>query len=222
MRNYLSSRMTSEQFYQACIGLFKLMNSNFSQSGKDGLVGSTPLDEAVITSMELIDIMRKRTNAQIVNAVFLTDGGANGVYQFLDHKGLVGNMSEHQFILEDHKTFHQYLLVPGEMTPTLLQLVRDRKNVNVVGFFIGTYYESFFKKANKSELKRSWDENGFVISTECGYNELYILRSERLKIKDTEKLMGSNIEDIAKKFTANLSSMSKQRVILDKFIKQIA
>jgi hypothetical protein len=236
MRNYLSSRMSVKQFQDACVNLFGLMPDGRYRGGpsSDNLIGCTPLDEAIITAIELVKRIRQRTNAQVVNAVFLTDGGANTVSSYQDGSGHIRHMQHNaRYIIDDRLTHKVYDFVFHGMTPTMLRILRDRNHINVVGFYIGGYWEGFFKDLNAKNTKaltKQFEEDGYVISTEWGYNELYItsggdaLRVRDVKIAPQKIEAGSDgfVKAAADNLMKQGRAVLKQRLMLERFVKMIA
>jgi len=236
MRCYLSSRMTTSQFHEACINIFALMSDGEFHGGPtdDNLIGCTPLNEAIITTIDLMKDFRNRTKAQIVNAIFMSDGAANTVSAFVNGRGTTCSLDRHtRYLIDDRATHKVYDFVQHEMTPTMIRILRDRQNINVVGFYIGGSWESFFHgedDKSRKEIAKKFKEEGFVVATAWGYNELYITHSgDQWKVKEG-KIRPSKIakgtdkyeEELTKRFIAERKAVLKQRVMLDRFVKMIA
>jgi hypothetical protein len=121
------------------------------------------------------------------------------------------------------------------MTPTMLKILKDRQNINVVGFYIGGSWEGFFSDltpGQRSALKKEFSENSFVISTQWGYDELYItragddwkLKEKPLKPNQKKYELGTEAYEVAleKNFNDKRKAIMKQRIMLDRFVKMIA
>lgn len=244
MRCYLSSRMNQNQYYAACVNLFALMPKGVYQGGAvgDSLIGCTPLDEAVTTAIDLIKELRNRTKAQIVNAIFLTDGGANTVSEYIDENGRTKRMhGKNRYVVEDQLTrkHYEFSNSDDEMTPVMLEILRDRQNINVVGFYV-TQRLGYALMLNLNEdddiktMEKQFDQDGYVVCSNWGFNELYILKGgENLRIKEVSlepKRNGVKVEpgtpEFLKLATENLAKRGwatrKQRLMLDRFVKLIA
>jgi len=237
MRNYLSSRMSPKEFQAACTHLFGMMPNHRwkDTTTEDSLIGCTPLNEAIVVAVDLMDVFRKETNAQIVNAIFLTDGGANTVHHYITESGSTDSLSRHTFVIDDHETHRVYTFDQSGMTPTLFRILRDRQNINVVGFYIeaGSYYgwQQFFpsQQGSVSKLEKEYQQNGFLISTEWGYNELYIIKGgAAMRVKETSiadpqsGTMTERLDAIAKSLETQQAGIHKQRIMLDRFVGMIA
>jgi hypothetical protein len=247
MRMYLSSRMTAGEFHDACINLFALMPNGTYAGGPtaDNLIGCTPLDESIIASIDIIKEFRRKTNAQIVNAVFLTDGGANTVSSYLNESGRTTHMgyggyyynrsssSSTKYLIDDRETHKTYGFTVGDMTPTMVKILRDRNNIHAVCFYIDGSWEHFFTNVDdkvRAEVAKQFQEDGFVVSTQWGFDEVYIVkRSDGWRMKE-QSLKPSKVEvgspEFLKKAQENFIKqglqLSKQRIMLDRFIKMIA
>lgn len=238
MRCYLSSAMTAKQFQAACVNLFALTITGHFTGGPsaDHLIGCTPLDEAIVTTIDLMGDFRQRTRAQVVNAVFLTDGDANTVSAYLNKKGKKQELnSATRYLIDDRQTHKVYDFDTSTMTPTLLQILRDRQDINVVGFYIGGHWSKFFYGADdktRTELARQFEENNYVIATDWGYNELYITnRGDSLRVHehslkpDTKKFPLGSPEyevELNKNFSAHRHMLKKERLMLDRFVQMIS
>jgi Kyanoviridae peptidase len=236
MRTYLSSRMTGPEFNDACVNLFLLMPNGQYVGGPadDKLVDCTPLDEAIVTTIDLMHEFRRRTKTQIVNAIFLTDGGANTVSEYHDSSGRKASMRPgERYMLDDRPAHKVYEFTRSDMTPTMLTLLRDRQNINVIGFYIQGRWQGFFSTTDKNvlaALDKQFKEDGYVVSTEWGYSELYITSGGKLKIKavnmtpaaSTAKGTPEYAKALVSLFTKQGQAISKQRFMLDRFVKLIA
>jgi hypothetical protein len=248
MRNYISSKMVPAEFVAACVNLFALMPDGRFSGGPtaDNLIGCTPLDESIITTIDLIKEFKTKTGAQIIHSIFLTDGGANTVSQYFDMAGNTCNMggrnyyynspttnSGTKYLVDDRETHKTYAFTIGNMTPTMVKILRDRNNINAVCFYVGGQWDNFFTSAidnvKRTQLNKEFQENGFVISTEWGFNATYITKQADWRLKDI-RLRPQKIEvgtpeylkQVEKNFIAQGQNLMKQRILLDHFVGMIA
>jgi hypothetical protein len=226
--NFLSSRMSQRQFFDASVNLFALMPNGVWKGGPKvaSLCTCTPLDEAVVGAMSLVHEFRTKNKIQIVNAVFLTDGDANTVSRYrTDTMSLKSMNGYEQFLLEDRLTHKTYEFNASNLTPTLLRVMRDRENINVVGFYVGgsSYFRHFFPLADamkQTVLEQQLKSDGFVISTEWGYDELYI--TDVVVPQDKEIHASTEKESLSQSFLNERTATSKERIMLTSFVKMIA
>ena len=255
MRMYLSSRMSPGEFHDACVNIFALMPNGAYFDHRTGgptadtLIGCTPLDESIITCIDLIKDFKQKTHAEIVNAIFLTDGGANTVNAYYDQSGRETSMGGYgsynygygynsrstnvKYLIDDRATHKVYGFTIGDMTPTMVKILRDREGIHAVCFYIDGSWATFFKDlddAKQALLNKQFAEDGYVVSTEWGFDEVYITRRgsgwrvKDQKLRPQKAVVGTPefLEDVEKNFMKQGLNMMKQRIMLDRFVKMIA
>ena len=251
MRMYLSSRMSPGVFHDSCVNLFAMMPGGTFHGGprSDNLIGCTPLNEAIITTIDLVKDFRQKTNAQIINAIFLTDGGANTVSEYYNENGQPTSMggcgysynygrlaapATTRYLVDDRATHKVYEFTIGDMTPTMVRILRDRNNIHAVCFYIDGEWEYFFTStiddAKRADVGKQFNEDGYVVSTEWGFDEVYItkrgdvwrVKDVRLRPQKVEVGSPEYIKKLDENFVKQGQNMMKQRIMLDRFIKMIA
>ena len=75
LRNFLSSRMKVEEMNFAMTALWAASDRHWLQT--DGM-GGTPLNDAILIAPKIVNDFRVKNKLEIVNTIFLTDGGSNG------------------------------------------------------------------------------------------------------------------------------------------------
>ena len=115
----------------------------------------------------------------------------------------------------------------------MVKILRDRNNIHAVCFYIDGSWQNFFTStlddAKTKALTKQFQENGFVISTEWGFDEVYITRRADWRVKDV-RLRPQKIEagtpeymkQVEKNFIAQGQNLMKQRLMLDRFVGMIA
>jgi hypothetical protein len=181
-----------------------------------------------------------------VNAIFLTDGGANTVASYLNERGQSTSMyggggyyynrsanTNAKYLIDDRETHKVYSFTVGEMTPTMVKILRDRNNIHAVCFYVDGSWEHFFTKVDdkkRKEAAKQFNEDGYVVSTEWGFDEVYIIkRMDGWRVKDVnlkpQKVEPGSPEFLKKaqeNFIKQGQQLMKQRIMLDRFIKMIA
>jgi len=270
LRNYLSSRMNARDYNKGLLNMCILANrykrthtySQFSYypCPKDDDLKCTPLNGAILLSEHVIRKFKKDNNLQNVNAVFLTDGEASGsaskydITKDSEHARMQGQMfgrdckrDKANAYVKDNKTKKNYLISRGGyavrnkgMTPALLDVVKDRLGINIVGFFIlnsfsnnnlwryvpqqkhVTYQagQDFYAKWIKQVKK-----NGYFIMEESGYDEYYVIKGDGLKdplpIEDLNVKPDMTAHRMAQNFMKKNNAFKANRVILSRFIDLI-
>lgn len=157
--NVLSSRMNNNEFNASCNILLNAFNDYGAISGTPTWfhLGSTPLNEAIISSFEIAENFKKENRLDVVNLVFLTDGEANRIVAkyvpdikgALTHKSYNSFNSSSKTFLRDPvtqatvlfsnnkspRTEPAHKILPS-MTTALIALLKQRISCNIVGFYI--------------------------------------------------------------------------------------
>lgn len=211
MRNILSSRMNSSELNQAYTLLWA-MSVHCSDCDP---MGGTPLNQAIVATEFLVKQFRERSKVQIVNTIFLTDGGSNGIKGVMqDSKTVrrtstydsIGTRKKVKYILQDKvmkKDYHffgstLYGQMNGEeVTTNLLKILKDRVGGNLIGFYLYDYANfknvagAFFGGTSNldtnffKKMQHSWSENKFVPVTNFGYDDYYVLNARAMKFTNT-------------------------------------
>jgi hypothetical protein len=248
MRNILSSRMNSSELNEAYVILWAMSRH---ASPKDPMSG-TPLNQAIVATEYLVKQFKDRTKVQIVNTIFLTDGGSNNI------AGIVGRKNDSNwdiktskpkkisYVLQDKVTKKDYYFTKRydndnrlngeEVTNNLLRILKDRTGCNLIGFYLYEYssfknvFNSFFGYDNidnvfRDKMQKSWSENKFVPVSNYGYDDYYILNAKEMRGANKNELsVNSSMSKakIARSFMTFSEKKSLNRVLLQRFISKIA
>ncbi len=247
MRNILSSRMNSSELNEAYIILWAMSRH---QSPKDPMSG-TPLNQAIVATEHLVKQFKDRTKVQIVNTIFLTDGGSNPVAGIVGRKNYcwdeAGKRRKYSYVLQDKvmkKDYYftnqndsgDYRLNGDEVTNNLLRILKDRTGCNLIGFYLYEHssfknvFHAFYGYAGiddtfRDKMQKSWSENKFVPVSNYGYDDYYILNAKEMRGANKNVLsVDSSMSKakIAKSFMTFSEKKSLNRVLLQRFISKIA
>ena len=236
--NFLSSKMKSSEF-KASLDMFWLVAdaaSSYTHSQYIPLgysLCSTPLDEAIVCAIDIVPKFRANNKVQIVNTIFLTDGTSSG-------NRIPHSCSSRKGYIIDPKT-HKTYAVKDVPTNALLEILRDRTQANVIGFFLQSgktaplHYFNVWSKDNScysrndaaaNAAETSWKTNGFFVRPNSGYNEEYIIRSDD-HVTTTDIHMdscatGSTATRIKNALVKDACARNKSRVLLGRFINIIS
>ena len=129
------------------------------------------------------------------------------------------------------------------LTDTLLKVLKLRTGCKVLGFYVdskktlsnGTlnryfpesnYWNSDAKLFDRKKVKAEFRKNKvLVVSENTGYDELYLLAGGEMNVSDTEMATPSENAkkgEIKRLFASTLKSNKTSRVVLNKFITQVA
>jgi len=129
------------------------------------------------------------------------------------------------------------------LTDALLKVLKHRTGSKVLGFFIDEkttlsrstlnryfpeydYYESGNKTFDRKKVTAEFRKNKVLVATEnTGYDELYLLAGGKLDVIDAEMPQPSENAkkgEIKRLFAGSLKNSKTSRVVLNKFITQVA
>jgi len=235
MRNILSSRMNVTELNNAYNLLWAMSKSGSHMEP----MGGTPLNGAIVVTEQLVNQFKARSKVQIVNVIFLTDGGSNTI------KGVTGTdignrwTGDTKYIIQDKVMKKDYYLTDhiyssaNEITINLLKILKDRTGCNLIGFYlhdrssnrvVHEFYGYAIEEKFRAATVKSWNENKFIPVTNHGYDDYYIINTPAMK--DTENKLEVNSTmtkaKIAKEFMKFSEKKAVNRILLKRFIDKIA
>ena len=229
--------------------LTKMTQDNFIH-GVDGMgvyeMGGTPLNETIFAASYLYKKFVKNTKVEKVNTVFLTDGESNHLtanklrkdedgreWTSRSHVGQSGtsvNFNDPKSGYQQHK-----LVEPGydswsarsfDVTSKLIQYYRWITGSNVVGYRLCNEKPAAITRFqnNRDEFTKVWRKNGYVIEKNLGYNELYIIKMGKSfgEVEEMNANSNSTKSKLRNEFKKHIKSKSFHKILLSKFVDQIA
>lgn len=208
-------------------------------------LNSTPLNEAVTFANHFIPMFREMYKLDIVNTIFLTDGDGNFTDTIITPDNMpknantyygIGYRAPSNIIVTNPKTKIFGQSNPGQpITAALLDLLRKSTGTNLVGYFI-------MPSAGRRTVQRVLDISGlsrvedvhnimskirkdkFYSLSTYAYDKYFLVSSEDLIIHDEEMEVTSDTSkrDLMKAFIKNRKSKLMNRILLNKFIEEIA
>jgi len=204
-------------------------------------LGGTPLNGAIVNAMNFIPKYRNKNNIQKLNVVFITDGASNdSSNRRVDDEGKSERPdSKSKVVYSDPVTKKSYNR--GEYkrqnyatTSLLLNALKDRVKCNVVGFFLAQSRGSrvsnhdlyhVFPNQDTKMLRKILKRDKVLVSESQGYDEYYFVAGgSNLRIDDGELAIDDSMTrgKMAKGFTNYMKGKVVNRVLLNKFVEQIA
>jgi hypothetical protein len=225
LRNVLSSRMNAPTLNKAmeCLWMMQSLNAECDP------MGSTPLNQAILCTDHLVREFQKKSKAEIVSAVILTDGASDGV-RFNSVRGVPGKSNVY-YVTDPvtKKTIHMDNGYGYRFTSGCLEILRARVDCHVVGFYIYSgsldYLSHFGINSSDPKLLAQWKENKFIGAKSAGYDEYYIVNASSMRNARDESLnIGNNvtINKAAKEFIRYSEKKKISRGMLTNFIDRIA
>lgn len=243
----LSHKMTSSEFnfvYQ------RLLCRPYNLVKKYRLNG-TPLNQSLVFMIDYIGKFIKQNQSEKTSFILLTDGDGSALsgYQSQLKNGRSWSTTGHvnkKCYLTDPITKKEYDLSNDsiEQTALLLQVIKDRYNTTNIRFYIMPPYSRSVREylrqntpkdaaisnyAQTAEivdgiLKQMRKNDCAVMTNVEGVDEMYLV-SANAKIEDDISIKADstmNSKQLAKNFTQVMSRNKTSRVLLDKFIGQVA
>lgn len=249
--NILSSSMKNQTYRKFAndllnIGDAYMPHKYYRRTYKSGYIkegmnlGGTPLNATIQVASNVVNDFRKRTRSEIVNVIFLTDGeDSNTLWtdNELGRSQRIGPSNYHSVsYVEDEESAKTYRVSDKGVTPTLLQILKDRTGCNLIGFYILPKSKRYFQNAmarfnmmmTEDGYKQFRDEKFFSVSG-YGYSEYFLIPGgEDLSTEDDSltDILGDVKDVSARKLKGAFLKMNQNRltnrVLLSKVIKEIA
>ena len=215
-------------------------------------LGGTPLNGAIVNAMNFIPKYRDKNGIQNLNVVFITDGASNdNSNSRVDYSEEASNDKYNSYrsyggngtvnVYYDPITKKEYLRSSfrgaGQVTTaTLLTMLKDRTKCNVVGFFLAQTSGKSGKVSNRDiqymfpnqdprDLRKVLRKDKVLVCESMGYDEYYFVPGgEALAIDDGELEVNGDMTrgKMAKGFANYMKGKLVNRVLLNKFVEQIA
>ena len=144
-------------------------------------------------------------------------------------------------VLRDTKTKKEYMTGYREMTDHLLEALRERTGTKVLGFYIASgkkidrwtmekYFPTYSldgqKVFNRKKVLAEFRKNKcLVVKHNSAYDEFYLLAGGNMQVSDGQMATPSENakkSEIKRLFTSTLKENKDSRVVLNKFISQVA
>lgn len=201
-------------------------------------LGGTPLDDAIMASIQIHKEFVKSNRLDIVNTVFLTDGDSHPIEANIQGRERVQRTSlwymPRQSVIKfiDPVTRKQYRVSNSNYTKVLLQMFRDHTNSNAIGYRIVTLNKNRLRselrgvtydqlESMHSELKK----NRFTTIPNQGYTEFFaIAGGKHLEVSNTsmEVADDASVAKIRSAFKKANGNRKSTRLLLTKFIDLVA
>ena len=250
MHEYFNEKMSGREF-NAQLKNLVFLGKSLDYSGLVAPEGhgmsSTPLNEAIIAAHDMIGDFKTETGKEKINAIFLTDGGADSCRNYWDVDeneekhiyGSYGYRDKKYMVLRDSKT-KRIIYSSGQgsnklgMTSSLLDNLGKRHKINVIGFHITErrvinqqiHYSVGYEKGD--DLKRFCTKNGYVPISNQGYDTYFLINDKNLDKEATFDDADHNPDgSVAKgklrtQFRKFTSARKVNKMMLNEFVSIVA
>ena len=224
---------TRYQYYYSNKHAYYGIPNNFS-------LGGTPLDDTIIAAKSVIEEFKMKSRAQIVNAVFLTDGQSNRSHEYLGSDNKVRGFGRGDAVhIDDPAT--RMRVYPSDvknsrdgMTSLLLLGLKKTLGINLLGFFLtsggGKRVVSnlswVINRYPTEEDVSNFRKNKFLIDSGTAYDELYVINVKGLEIDEVDHIgeveVGSSKSELRKALKKNTKGKLQNRILLNAFVEKVA
>jgi hypothetical protein len=246
MHEYFNEKMSGSEFNRQLKNL-AFVGKSLDYGGLTTPSGhgtcSTPLNECIMSATEMVGDFKKETGAEKINAIFLTDGGADYCSDYFDSESQerkqvysMTQKSNTYLVIRDPKTKR---LVHtdrsrSKLTDSLLKNLGDKHQINVIGFHITNkstishqiHYEVGYGEG--SELKSFLNKNGYVPMKQNGYATYFLINDKSLdqeahfdapQANDDGSVAKGKLRTQFRKFT---SARKVNKMMLNEFVALVA
>jgi hypothetical protein len=218
LHHYLSGDMSTKQFADACFNVWRIAKRLGGRSGWNAAVPSpdrmtgTPLHEAMLGAMALAPLFRAKHNLQILNVVFLTDGGSSS--------GLYRNASNDRYtysgemVLVDPKTKAQVKKEYNDYgAEALMKMLKEITGANTIRFHLPGSWHGL---AYNTENDKAWANDGFIETKNSGgFDSFFVIRSSKFKEKEIKAKEAATVSEL-------MSSKMQNKVLLGRIADIVA
>ena len=208
----------------------------FKLIDKDQIIGAM-----IYGRIAMANVWKKYVNSrneliELRRLCCIDDTPKNTESYFIGYTSYKSNM-----ILRDTKTKKEYLVDFRDMTNGLLDSLRERTGTKVLGFYISSgkqvdrntmdqYFPSYSydgrKTFDRKKVMAEFRKNKcLVVKHSIGYDEFYLLAGGEMQVTDGQMATPSENakkSEIKRLFASNLKTNRDSRIVLNKFISQVA
>ena len=255
LKEFINSNMSAKDYKNAFENLLLTKNS-FDAIGRfhcsrprDFVLGSTPLNPAIVALKEIVTEFKTANQLDIVNTIFVHDGDSNSLRTYIEKEDdPYGSYlyDKEGIIIQDHKTRFQSMTNNrhrnDNITHTLLKWLKHSTGTQVFGFFVSTKMADAIGYRYVTEDNRSWlghverkevlakaRKQKFLESNISGFDSFFILNDSKklttdneefeFEVKDQSKI---NTRSLASQFTKMNKAREVNRILATKFVQKIA
>ena len=182
---------------------------------------STPLNESLIAMDSIIPKFRQDYKSDKVALVTLTDGGANSMRNSYSHGDLWVKLGKNHVMCRGYGR--------GNMTNKLLKYLKKKHDIKTIGFYlVGKFRELRYTMElpyDKQTLaQKMFTKDKCIADTKNGYDVYFYVKADtnvkNNTFENTEDT--TNKRTLKKMFMSGMKGRIVSRVLLQKFIKEVA
>ena len=235
-----------EDRYARMRGDYKEDRGDEMGSPPEFYLGTTPLNESLVVMNKLVPMFKKKYNIEKLTFITLTDGSSNSNYYInaventeeglqqskLDTGTPVIKVGKKQYSLG--KDFY------GNVTPLLLNVLKDQHGINTIGFYLAKRIRSWDmdrfidRKKYKDwsarhdqhlKIKSQFNKEKCAIVEKTGYNKYFLINGKTMKVENADlTAVNDSMKPgkIKQLFSKSMKGRIISRTLLNKFIDEVA
>jgi len=228
--NFLSSKMNARTHTLASSYLYRLgvLVNSYRGTPRAFQLGGTPLNEAVISAMDVVPCFQRNNNVQIANVVFLTDGDAHnsiGHYQNRREANVRDSKTHRTYKLGDRETDLFVEMLKDRCDATLIAIrLHDRRSLKNLRYRYWNLNDWTASNAAFEAANTEYRKNNFCIITDTPYDdEIIVMGNLKVETDALEDLPedASNTR-IRNAFMKGGNKKKSSRVIATRLVDYIA
>ena len=224
--NFLSSRMNKAEYKTAVSRLYGCASGGRGLTPQGLSLSCTPLNEAIVSAMDIVPAFQEATGVQIVNTVFLTDGDGSS----LGARGYGTNS-----IVHDPTTKKNHPIAEGHYrseTDTYLRILKDRTGCNLIGIRLNdskhlhSLRYGYFNDNDMGNAVNGYKRSNFAEASEdkTGYDACYIIKGNIGTDEDALDSLGDDASyaQLRNAFRKNAGNAKTNKIIATKMVEVFA
>ena len=224
--NFLSSRMNKAEYKTAVSRLYGCASGARGLTPQGLGLSCTPLNEAIVSALDIVPAFQKATGVQIVNTVFLTDG---------DGSSLGAHSYGTKTIVHDPRTKKNFPVAEGHYrseTDTYLQILKDRTGCNLIGIRlhdnknVHNLRYGYFNDNDMGDAVKAFTKSNFAEASEdkTGYDACYIIKGNIGTDEDALDSLGDDASytQLRNAFRKNAGNAKTNKIIATKMVEVFA
>ena len=209
-------------------------------------LGTTPLNESLVVMNKLVPMFKKKYNIEKLTFITLTDGSSNSNYCISAVENTTEGLKQSQadtgtpVIKVGKKQYSLGKSFYGNVTPLLLNVLKDQHGINTIGFYLAKRIRTWdmdryidrekyktweARHQQQLEIKKQFNKEKCAIVNKPGYNKYFVINGKTMKVENADlSAVNDNMKTgkIKSIFSKSMKGRIISRTLLNKFIDEVA
>ena len=209
-------------------------------------LGTTPLNESLVVMNKIIPMFKRKYNIEKLTFITLTDGSSNSNYYINTIENTENGLKESEartgspVIKVGKKQFSLGRSLYGNVTPLLLNVLKDTHGINTIGFYLAKRMRTWdmdryidrdkyktwdARHQAQLDIKKQFNKEKCAIVSKNGYNKYFVINGKTMKVENTDlSAVNDNMKagKIKQLFSKSMKGRIVSRTLLNKFIEEVA